>query len=346
MSLEERREVIIEAYCSCVICFGIHVFLLLLILFFVLQKKFWVEVKPVNSKEKKLFMVVHDDGVTATANPESATFPDTCEVELNMADADLLHKQKGIIIGVRNPDTNLYQVQLHRIKGQEKTIEKLGSPVVVAKENELKWNNVRPDEKTETEQGTKTEQGKVFQGTETERAYLSYNNKNPSKQKKLPARPTFNLFPDADSGNSTKSRTDLFSPSTAASLAPPAGGSLADVCPSPPQPRSQLDSPSFRSGTHPFRCSLCFLSHASFSTFASRSSNQHRDDRGATSFIEAKSPPPNTRNSTLDTATTSSTVNPAVAQPPSQASDSPPNTDASIQANSSKRYFISSAFDF
>jgi hypothetical protein len=301
---------------------------LLLIPFVLLQKKFWVEVKPVNSKEKKLFMVVHDDGVTATANPESATFPDTCEVELNMADAGLLHQKKGIIIGVRNPETNLYRVQLHR-QEQEETIDKWGSPIVEAKENELKWNTVRPDaQKTETEQAT-----------ETERAYLRIpNNNNPSKQKKLPARPTFNLFNAvAHNGNSTNSQIPFVSPHTMASIAPPAGGGLADACPSPLQPRSQLDSPSFRSATLP-----AALSRTKFLNIC-RSSNQHR---GATSFIEAKSPPPNSRNSTLDTATLSSTANPAVTQPPSPTCDSPPNTDASIQLNSSKRCFILSAFDF
>ncbi len=280
-----------------------------------------------NSKEKKLFMVVHDDGVTATANPESATFPDTCEVALNMADAGLLHDKKGIIIGVQDPVTNLYRVQLHRKGGQEEAIDEWGSAVVEAKESELKWNNVRPGE-----QSTETEQY-----TDTERAYLRIH---PSKPKKLPARPTFNLFNAvADNGNSAKSRIPFVSPNTAASFAPPAGGVLADACPSPPQPRSQLDSPSFRSGTHLL---LYLLSHTKFLNI-SRSSNHHR---GATSFIEAKSPQPNSRNVTLDTATASSTVNVAVTQPPSQTCDSPPNTDASIQPISSKRYFILSAFDF
>jgi hypothetical protein len=243
-----------------------HVFPLLLIPFVLLQKKFWVEVKPVNSKEKKLFMVVHDDGVTATANPESATFPDTCEVELNMADAELLHEKKGIIIGVRNPDTNLYRVQLHR-QGQEETIDKWGSPIVEAKENELKWNTVRPGaQKTETEQPTvvnivrpDAQKTEAEQATETaERAYLRIpHNNNPSKQKKLPARPTFSLFNAvAHNGNSTNSQIPFVSPHTVASIAPPAGGGLADACPSPPQPRSQLDSPSFRSATLPLCCSL------------------------------------------------------------------------------------------
>ena len=217
--------------------------LLLLIQSVALQKKFWVEVKPGNSKEKKLFMVVHDDGVTATANPESATFPDTCEVELNMADAGLLDKQKGIIIGVRNPETNKYRVQLHHIKEQEDTIKKLGSPIVEATENQLKWN-VRSDERN----------------TVAEQAYLPNNNSS-SKPKTLPARPTFNLY----KANADKSQIPFVSPHTAASLGTSEGSHPTDVCPSPPQQRSQLVSPSSRSETYP--AVLCALTHF-FSTCA------------------------------------------------------------------------------
>ncbi len=90
-------------------------------------------------------------------------------------------------------------------------------------------------------------------------------------------------------------------------------------------------------------CSLC--SHTIFLNMC-RPRNQHRGDRGATSSIEANSPPPHTGSSTLVTASTSTTVNPAASQPQIQASGTLPNIAASIQQNSSKRCFILSAFYF
>jgi hypothetical protein len=110
-----------------------------LILFHRSQKKFWVEVKPSGCPEKKLFMVIHDDGVAATANPESATFPDSCEVSLHMPDADLLHKKEGIIVGVRHPVTQQYQVQLQ----DEQIRNAFGRMIVRAGEDSLRWRNQR-----------------------------------------------------------------------------------------------------------------------------------------------------------------------------------------------------------
>ena len=102
-----------------------------------IQKKFWVEVKPVGCKEKKPFMVIHDDGVSATANPESATFPDSCQVTLNLPHAKLLHEKQGMIVGVRDPISNRYDVQLQH----EADIKAWGNTIFKAAHGEINFFN-------------------------------------------------------------------------------------------------------------------------------------------------------------------------------------------------------------
>ena len=81
-------------------------------------------------------MVIHDEGVKmATANPETATFPDSCQVSLNWPDAALLHTKEGTIVGVPDPVTKKYQVQLK----DEGTIKAWGSTLVPADEDQIKW---------------------------------------------------------------------------------------------------------------------------------------------------------------------------------------------------------------
>ncbi len=146
MSLDERREVSWSRHLHSFVSVRIQ-----LTLFHRSQKKFWVEVKPSGCAEKKLFMVIHDDGVAATANPESATFPDSCEVSLHMPDAALLNNKVGTIVGVRDPVTKQYQVQL---KDDNDNIEEIrnsyGRMIVRAGEDCLRWNrpaNCSPEAK-------------------------------------------------------------------------------------------------------------------------------------------------------------------------------------------------------
>ena len=152
------------------------------------QKKFWVEVRPSGCAEKKPFMVWHDDGVAATANPESATFPDTCEVTLNWPDAELLNKKKGIIVGVRDPVSNQYSVQLQ----DEDVIKAWGSTVVQASESQIKWRMPENPKLSDKE--------------------TSYVEK--AATQKLPARPYINKKPSPQSDSTT--RAPFASPDTLA----------------------------------------------------------------------------------------------------------------------------------
>jgi hypothetical protein len=167
------------------------------------QKKFWVEVKPSGCAEKQHFMVIHDDGVTATANPESATFPDCCQVVLNWPDASLLHQQPGSIVGVRDPVTNRYQVQLQ----DPKTITALGCTIVHAEEDKIKWKLVENSSET------------------LNQTYKSYTVDKIGNFRKLPTRPYIET-----------TASQFLSPSTTAS-----GSSLpSPLLASPPYQRSQL----------------------------------------------------------------------------------------------------------
>lgn len=196
-----------------------------------IEKKFWVEVKPPGCTEKKHFMVVHDDGVAATANSESATFPDSCQVTLNLPDAELLHKKQGTIVGARDPVCKQYQVQLQ----DKQTIESWGSTIVKVSEAQMKWHE--PESKPESQ----SEKEKEYVGT--------------SKNSKLPSRPFIHKTSANQNCNSTKAQVSFVSPSTLATEGfrkdTPANGLIrSKVTPapaSPPPQRSLLSSPPSRS---------------------------------------------------------------------------------------------------
>jgi hypothetical protein len=183
---------------------------ILLTSFLLPQKKFWVEVKPTHCPEKKHFMVIHDDGVAATANPESATFPDSCQVSLYMPDATLLHEKTGIIVGVRDSVTQQYKVLLQ----DQELIQKCGQTIVTAVEDSMRWK--QPDDDSS--------------------AAKSYFNNH--KSKKLPSRP---YIPKSTQNEKTSnSRPSFASPETMITgCAPPLCGGPA----SPDNLRSQLAPP-------------------------------------------------------------------------------------------------------
>jgi hypothetical protein len=148
------------------------------------QKKFWVEVKPTHCPEKKHFMVVHDDGVAATANPESATFPDSCQISLHMPDASLLHAKTGTIIGVRDAVTQLYKVQLQ----DQEVIKNYGQTIVSAAEDNMRWKQLDDE-------------------SPAAKAYCNHH-----KSKKLPSRPF--IPKPAQNGAASCSRPSFASPET------------------------------------------------------------------------------------------------------------------------------------
>jgi hypothetical protein len=186
-------------------------------------------------------MVIHDDGVAATANPESATFPDFCQVTLNLPDAEILHKKQGTIVGARDPVSKQYQVQLQ----DKSTIESWGSTIVKVSEAQMKWHEPKPESQSEKE--------KEYVGT--------------SKNSKLPSRPFICKTFANQNCNSTKAQVSFVSPSTLATEGfrkdTPATGLIRSkdtpAPASPPPQRSLLSSPSRRQGT-----STCCL-FASFS---------------------------------------------------------------------------------
>jgi hypothetical protein len=196
------------------------------------QKKFWVEVKPPGCTEKKHFMVIHDDGVAATANPESATFPDFCQVTLNLPDAEILHKEQGTIVGARDPVSKQYQVQLHN----KETIESWGSRIVKVSEAQMKWH--QPEPKNESQ-------------SEKEKEYVGTN-----KNSKLPSRPFISKTFANQNCNSTKAQVSFVSPDTLGTEGfrkdtPATGLNRLKDTPapaSPPPQRSLLSSPSSRQG--------------------------------------------------------------------------------------------------
>ncbi len=184
-------------------------------------------------KEKKPFLVIHDDGVAATANPESATFPDSCQVTLNLPHAKLLHEKQGMIVGVRDPVSNRYDVQLQ----DEGDIKAWGSTIFKAAHGEIKWRvpvKSPPD---------------LTHLTEKERNYLKGTNK-----KLLPPRPIFKQSEETNSFQQSSTNLSFTSPNTLATE----GSCLKDtpVPVSPPKQRNILASPSSRLGTQ----ASCLLS--------------------------------------------------------------------------------------
>lgn len=182
-------------------------------------------------------MVIHDEGVKlATANPETATFPDKCKVSLNFPDAESLHKKEGTIVGVRDPVTKKYQVQL----ADEDFIKAWGSTIVNADEDEIRWipQSNWPTESTEIQNSKDHEYA---------------GNDKAGKPKSLPTRPYISKpttqASAARSGHANSSHSNqasFVSPPTLATEGqhPPAPAS-------PPQQRQQLACPSSTSSTRP-----------------------------------------------------------------------------------------------
>ena len=178
-------------------------------------------------------MVIHDEGVKmATANPETATFPDSCQVILNWPDAALLHTKDGTIVGVRDPVTKKYQVQLK----DEATIKAWGSTLVPADEDQIKWipQDKWPKELTEVQNLKDLEYA---------------GNDKANKPKSLPTRPYILQTSAARPGNANPSQSQqasFVSPPTKATE-----GRHPPTIASPPQQRQQLLSPSSTGSRRP-----------------------------------------------------------------------------------------------
>jgi hypothetical protein len=132
-----------------------------------------VDCKPARSIQKKPFYEVYDHGIAdPTENPETATFPDSCGVTLNLPDAALLHNTVGYVVGVRDPATKKYQVRLV----DEDTIKEWGSAIVSVDEDQIKWisRNSWPTQLTEIQ-------------NEKDRMYAGHD--RTGKVKSLPATP-------------------------------------------------------------------------------------------------------------------------------------------------------------
>jgi hypothetical protein len=176
-------------------------------------------VKPVGCPEKKPFMVVHDDGVAATANPETATFPDSCQVTLNWPDAELLNKKQGVIVGVRDPVSNQYSVQLQ----DENVIKAWGSSIVKVAEGQIKWR-VSGNAPTPSDEEYPKQKGS-----------------------KLPARPSFDPVKPSDSTTQKSATIPSFvSPSTAAQEGGYSRSQDTPAISSPPSQRKLLASSNSR----------------------------------------------------------------------------------------------------
>jgi hypothetical protein len=79
---------------------------------------------------------VCDHGIIdPTLHPETATFPDSCQVSLILPDTQLLDKKDGTVIGLRDVVTKKYRVQL----ADETTVAAWGRAIVEVNEEQLKW---------------------------------------------------------------------------------------------------------------------------------------------------------------------------------------------------------------
>ena len=179
-------------------------------------------------------MVIHDEGVKlATANPETATFPDKCKVSLNFPDAELLHKKEGTIVGIRDPVTKKYQVQL----ADEDCIKAWGSTIVNADEDEIRWI-ARPTESTEIQNSKDHE----------------YSGKDKAGNfKSLPTRPYISQ-PTTQASAARSGHANSSHSNKASFVSPPTlatEGQHPPVPASPPQQRQQLACPSSTSSTRP-----------------------------------------------------------------------------------------------
>jgi hypothetical protein len=79
---------------------------------------------------------VCDHGIIdPTLHPETATFPDSCQVSLILPDTKLLDKKDGTVVGLRDAVTKKYRVQL----ADETTVAAWGRAIVEVNEEQLKW---------------------------------------------------------------------------------------------------------------------------------------------------------------------------------------------------------------
>ena len=257
-------------------------------------------------------MVIHDDGVSATANPESATFPDSCQVTLNLPHAKLLHEKQGMIVGVRDPISNRYDVQLQH----EADIKAWGNTIFKAAHGEIKWR-----------ESVKAQSDDLSHLTEKEKNFLKGSNK-----KSLPARPFFKQSEETNSCQLLSKTLPFTSPNTSATE----GSCLRDtpVLVSPPKQRNVLASPSSRSGAQ----ALCEISCLILIfCFVCRSSGQTR--RGASSLEHTgfrESSPPSLAINFDSSSCTIISQHPAVTHSDGQA-DSSPEAVASLLPSSTKR---------